>query len=230
MSSKLLLKWKLSTAMEMIFGLFKTIRFNFHYFPFKQAVRFPVIISKNVKLEVLHGNVEINGKIKTGMIKMGFGAFSLFDHSHERAIFVNSSGGNLFFEGKAMLGPGFKIINNGFLKIGDNFSVTGKTKVICDNQIVFGKNDLLSWDILIMDTDYHSVVIDGIKKPITSPISIGDKVWIGARATVLKGAVIPNNSVVGAGTIISGQKYNEEGIILCGVPSRVTRQGIAWER
>ena len=36
-------------------------------------------------------------------------------------------------------------------------------------------------------------------------IVVGDKVWIGCRATILKGAIIPSNTVIGACSLISGR-------------------------
>jgi hypothetical protein len=36
---------------------YKTIYFNFKYFPFNEAIRFPVIISRNVFFEALKGSV-----------------------------------------------------------------------------------------------------------------------------------------------------------------------------
>ena len=42
----------------------KTIRFNLKYFPFKTAIKFPVMVSNNVFLHKMKGKVILNGPIK----------------------------------------------------------------------------------------------------------------------------------------------------------------------
>jgi acetyltransferase-like isoleucine patch superfamily enzyme len=50
-------------------------------------------------------------------------------------------------------------------------------------------------------------------------ISIGDGVWIGASTTILDGAIIGRNSVIGAGAMVRGEipPYS----MAVGVPARV---------
>lgn len=50
------------------------------------------------------------------------------------------------------------------------------------------------------------------------PVAIGDRVWIGARATVLPGVTIGDDVVVGAGALVTGDCL-EPGTYL-GVPAR----------
>ena len=45
-------------------GLPKTICFNFKYFPFKQAVRLPILVSHRVVLKSLKGKIILNNKQK----------------------------------------------------------------------------------------------------------------------------------------------------------------------
>ena len=40
---------------------------------------------------------------------------------------------------------------------GDNFCVTANSAIVCVSNINFGSNVLLSWDILILDTDFHKI-------------------------------------------------------------------------
>ena len=37
------------------------------------------------------------------------------------------------------------------------------------------------------------------------PVHIGDDVWIGARVTILPGAVIGDGAVIGAGSVVHGK-------------------------
>ena len=65
---------------------------------------------------------------------------------------------------------------------------TAETSIVAFTEIRFGNNCLLSWDILVMDTDFHKLKDEFgniINKP--RPIIIGDRIWIGCRCLILKG-------------------------------------------
>jgi len=69
-------------------------------------------------------------------------------------------------------------------------------------KIVFGRDIQFSWDCLTMDSDTHSIFDENgdlMNKP--REIVVGDKVWI------VKGAIIPSNTVIGAYSLISGRIY-----------------------
>ena len=44
---------------------------------------------------------------------------------------------------------------------------------------------------------------------------------------VLKNAYIPNNCIVGGGTVVTGQ-FNEENIVLGGNPARIVKRNVDW--
>lgn len=46
---------------------------------------------------------------------------------------------------------------NGTLSIGKHFINTTITTIVCDNNITFGNNVLVSWDTLVMDTDWQAM-------------------------------------------------------------------------
>lgn len=105
--------------------------------------------------------------------------------------------------------------------------------VVCgENQdIIIGKDCMFSREIVIRTSDAHSVVDAETGKRLNpaQPIVIGDHVWVGQRAMINKGSVIPTNSIVGAASFVNGS-FEEEGIILAGTPARVVKQGITWNR
>jgi acetyltransferase-like isoleucine patch superfamily enzyme len=53
-------------------------------------------------------------------------------------------------------------------------------------------------------------------------ITIGNNVWIGAKATFLDGSKIGNNSVVAAGTVVNG--VFPENVVIGGVPAKVLKE------
>jgi acetyltransferase-like isoleucine patch superfamily enzyme len=59
------------------------------------------------------------------------------------------------------------------------------------------------------------------------PISIGDHVWIGNGATILKGVNIGGGSVVGTEAVIT--KDVPENSIAVGNPGKIVRENIRWQ-
>lgn len=148
-----------------------------------------------------------------------------------KGLFLKWGGGELIFEGRAVFAPGTRIVNSGKIIFGENFDMKASSTVICEEAIVFGKDTLISWECLVMDTDFHTIY-DGAKKDgnkLNNPqkISIGNHVWIGCRCSILKGSHIPDGSVVGAGSIVC-KRLEEENSVYCG--NRVVRHPIAWRR
>ena len=114
--------------------------------------------------------------------------------------------------------------SNAFLRIGDKVYFNHDTSIHCANSIEIGNNSIVAWDVQIFDTDFHS--IDG--KPKAGSIKIGDSVWIGSRATILKDTSIGSGSVVAAGAVCKGAY--PENCLIAGVPGRVIRRNIKWMR
>lgn len=55
------------------------------------------------------------------------------------------------------------------------------------------------------DTDYNSLSIPPIKRPVTSkgPVFIGNNVWIGDKATILPGVTIGDGAVIAANAVVT---------------------------
>ncbi len=57
---------------------------------------------------------------------------------------------------------------------------------------------------------------------VTAPISIENNVWIGEKATILKGVSIGENSVIGAGSVVT--KSIPANCVAVGSPAKVIRR------
>lgn len=205
----------------------KTIIFNLKYFPLKDAVKLPVFVSHRVWLLELGGDVIIDAPIKTRMIKLGFGGVGIFDQNRSRSVWQVS--GQVHFKGKADIGHGSKISVTGELVLGDDFTVSAESTIVAHSKVEFGRGALLSWDILVMDTDFHEIQdVDGNMINPNMPVTIGDNVWIGCRAMILKGSQIASGSVIAAGTTVTPVSPQEEKAIVGGNPARVLKQNISW--
>jgi acetyltransferase-like isoleucine patch superfamily enzyme len=74
-----------------------------------------------------------------------------------------------------------------------------------------------------MDSDSHT--IGPANGPVSAPIEIGDHVWIGARAMVLKGVTIGDGAVVAAASVVT--KDVAPGTLVAGSPARYVRD-VTW--
>lgn len=99
--------------------------------------------------------------------------------------------------------------------IGRNTSVNTNNMIVCREQIEIGENVQMSPNVQIYDHDHDFRVEGGVKegKYVTSPVKIGNNVWIGANTVILRGTFIGDNCVIGAGSVIKGV-YEEGSVII----------------
>jgi acetyltransferase-like isoleucine patch superfamily enzyme len=92
------------------------------------------------------------------------------------------------------------------IEIGDGTFLNG-AQFGCSHRIVVGPRSILA-AVSIMDTNFHSTEIhrhDDRARVKTAPVHIGANVWIAARAGILPGTTIGDNSVVGFGAVCTGE-------------------------
>jgi acetyltransferase-like isoleucine patch superfamily enzyme len=61
---------------------------------------------------------------------------------------------------------------------------------------------------------------------MVQPVRIGNHVWIGARAVVLKGVTVGDGAVIGAGAVVT--QNVPPNTMVAGVPARAIRDEIEW--
>jgi UDP-3-O-[3-hydroxymyristoyl] glucosamine N-acyltransferase len=211
-------------------SVWKTLYVNLRYLPFSSALKLPIIISRKVYLKQLKGTIHIKAPIKPSMIKIGFDRVGIFDYKTSRTIL--DIHGLLTFENEAFIGHGSKIsvAKTGELTLGHKFSISAESTIVCRKQITFGQNCLLSWDILVVDTDFHGIYSQEDNGHINpdKEIFIGNNVWIGCRSLILKGSRIPSGAVIAAHTTLTGE-HQQEGCIYGGSPAKILKEHIYWK-
>lgn len=224
------------TMKKLLLTLFKvnwlkTIYFNLHYLSFSQAILLPVFIYNRTYLYKMKGKITFNCPLRPGLVKIGPHGLGTRDRRFSRTMWEVT--GELKINGKASFGRGCRISigKQAILEIGRSFCITGDTSIICQKKIHFGDDCLLSWDILIMDTDFHHISNkEGkiINEP--RPIEIGNHVWIGCRNTLLKGITIADHTIIAASSTITQSNYQQNCVIGGhGKGMQILKKDVSWE-
>lgn len=108
------------------------------------------------------------------------------------------------------------------LVIGRGFAMTGG--VLCaEESIEIGDRVTVGANCTIVDTDFHAPGgAAHLTRGATAPVVIEDDVFIGMSALVLKGVRVGRGSVIGAGSVVTGDV--PPGVIAAGNPARVVRE------
>lgn len=109
------------------------------------------------------------------------------------------------------------------LQIGEYCSIGDRSQIHCGNQVKIGNYVLISWDVNIIEYDYHA---PGGGHPVPRPIIIEDEVWIGARCIIAKGVTIGKGAIIGAGSVVV--KDVPPFTLAAGNPARAIRQVQSW--
>lgn len=112
-------------------------------------------------------------------------------------------------------GAKIRVRKGGKLEIGKNFGMSNGCVVTAYDHIKIGDNVMLGPNVLIYDQDHDYRAEGGVAamKFKTTPVVIGNNVWIGANTLILRGTTIGDNSVVGGGTVIKGE-YPPNSVII----------------
>jgi acetyltransferase-like isoleucine patch superfamily enzyme len=131
--------------------------------------------------------------------------------------------------GKVAVGSNFALHRGADIRVGSGGVLTLGSGYAGDNlhldcavAVTIGDDVAISRDVVIMDTDHHRIDSGAM----ASPVVIGNHVWIGARATILKGVTIGDGAVIAAGAVVvrdvpAGQLHG-------GVPARLIRK-VEWQ-
>ena len=108
--------------------------------------------------------------------------------------------------------------------IGERVYVNRSTMLDASERIEIGKDSMIGPFCYITDHDHE---IAGSDRPAdgglpSAPTGIGERCWLGAHVTVLKGVTIGKGSVIGAGSVVT--KSIPAGAVAVGNPARVIRQ------
>lgn len=107
----------------------------------------------------------------------------------------------------------------------------GHLAAIEGTKITVGDDCMFSSDIEIRTGDSHSIINTITDKRInpSADVLIGNHVWLTAHVRVMKGAVLPDNSIVGNSAIVTN-KFDKENSVYAGIPAKHIKDNINWDR
>lgn len=107
--------------------------------------------------------------------------------------------------------------------------ITSNTKIMVEESMFIGRDCIISWDCFLTDSDWHDTFHFNNKNKRSSPVVIGDHVWIGHGASILKGTVIEEGCIVASKATTINSKFNSNTLI-AGTPARQIKNNVSWER
>lgn len=170
-------------------------------------------VKKNTAIDIAEGRVE-------------FG----FDYLNRGKTSLKMGEGSRFIiKGSARICNGCRITieKGGLLELGRDTFINENTRITAYQKIIIGDGCWIAWDVNIIDTDFHSISINGDTGETVKTVRIGNRVWIGARALILKGVTIGDGAVIAAGSVVTGDI--PAGCLAAGVPARVIRERVTWK-
>ncbi len=124
---------------------------------------------------------------------------------------------------KIYSGSRIHIFENSTLILGEGY-INNDLKLGCYKRIEIGYDVRISENVTIRDSDNHNIFSSTHVK--SSPIKIGNHVWIGMNSTILKGVTIGDGAIVAAGAVVS--KDVPAKCLVGGVPAKVIKQNVEW--
>lgn len=163
-------------------------------------------------------NIRVAGELKIGIRAPGF------QSAADRTILLVQ--GKLLVQGSVSIGRGSRV------QIGEqavcqlfDCNLNGASDIVIRHGLTVGAGSTIAWGCQILDDDWHTLDYPG-RRARAPQIVIGEQVWIGSRALILKGTRIGAGSVVASGAVVSG--VFPERVLIAGNPARVLRENVTW--
>lgn len=127
-------------------------------------------------------------------------------HVFPRASLKVTRGGSIKV-GKALINDNaFICASGGIIEISDDVTINRNSIIVAKQKVIIGRGSSIGPNVCIYDHN-HKIDKSGFYKNefVVSPIEIGRNVWISANCTILKGTIIGDNCIIGAGCVVSGE-------------------------
>lgn len=212
---------------KLLRPILSSIYFNFHYLPFRQAIKLPILLYKPDLLST-KGKIILDCKnIRLGLIQIGFRSCSIYPNS---GIVWENHGGTIIFKGACSIG------NDSFISIGekstvifgDDFRNTAGLKLVSYRGIKFGTGTRLGWGVLIMDTNFHPLydIKNKKYKKASGPIEIGDYNWFGTECKIMHSVKTPERCIFGMNSVVTRNCEMKSYCVMGGSPVKILTENV----
>ncbi len=110
----------------------------------------------------------------------------------------------------------------GRIVIGDGVLISPGCRISAASEIRLDDGVMLANGVYITDSDWHGTYDRVTRPPQDTPVHIRRNAWLGDHAIVLKGVTVGENSIVGAGAVVT--RDVPANVIVAGNPARVVRE------
>jgi acetyltransferase-like isoleucine patch superfamily enzyme len=117
-----------------------------------------------------------------------------------------------------VVGPGAEML------IGDRVFISGLCTIAAEGRVAIGAESMLGEMVSIRDHDHDPAYAPRSGRTKQADVRIGERVWIGAKASVVRGVVIDDDAVVGAHALVNSAVPARS--LAVGVPAKVVRSEI----
>ncbi|MBF0258882.1 MAG: acyltransferase [Desulfamplus sp.] len=105
--------------------------------------------------------------------------------------------------------------------IGDHVLISPGVRISAAREIMISDNCMIASNAYITDSDWHGIYDRSLPPDTAYPVKLENNVWIGDSAIICKGVTIGQNSIIGAGAVVSSDIPPDS--IAVGNPARVVR-------
>jgi acetyltransferase-like isoleucine patch superfamily enzyme len=184
---------------------------------------------KGISCFILNGDSDVNIGINAVVKNTGYFRFGVrkgFIRSTVAGSLKLENNSKLVIDGTVLIGPGVRLQvgSQAVLELEDVY-INSNSSIMCYKHVKIGKGTTIGWDVEILDCDFHHLLKDDFE--MYKPIEIGSHVWIGSRATILKGVNIGSGSVVAYGAVVTNNV--PENTLVAGVPAKIIKHNVQWK-
>ncbi len=112
----------------------------------------------------------------------------------------------------------------GELLIGSNVFISGLCVIAAKRHISIGSDSMIGEIVSIRDHDHDPAYPPRSGRTVQADLHIGERVWIGAKSSVVRGGSIGDDAVIGTHAVVN--RPVPPGSLAVGVPAQVKKRDI----